>query len=136
MHFIKGYWSILPRMFVYYAFWFVLEYIFRELSLRKIYMNIISLIIWTWAPALGRARVGARPPSLSLNKLFRYLVAFFATFSPYGGLFHHVGAFCYFFSLWGAFYVLMGSLFWAPSTKVFTGAHEHRYGIAAYYLGV
>ena len=40
------YWSILPRFLVNCAIWCVLEHIFRDLSLTKIYINIWIIEIW------------------------------------------------------------------------------------------
>ena len=39
-HYVYGYCSILPRFLVNCAIWCVLEHIFRDLSLKKIYINI------------------------------------------------------------------------------------------------
>ena len=39
-HCIWGYWSLLPRFPVNCAIWCVLDHIFRDLSLKKIYINI------------------------------------------------------------------------------------------------
>ena len=62
------------------------------------------------------ARVGARPPPPLWKK--NYFVAFLLLvlhgwaslqrLSPYGGPFHHVETFGYFFSMWGAFFVFLG----------------------------
>ena len=75
------------RMFVYCAIWCVLECIFRERSLKKIYM--ITKVITTWTPAWGQSWPLPHP----LCKK--------STFFLKGGLFLHVGTslpiFCHLF---------------------------------------
>ena len=124
-----------PRMFVYCSIWCVLEYIFREHSLKKyIYIDIGARI------GGGGGRVSFRPstptPPLEKNNLLS------------GGLFLllvlHVGVFLQrFISLWGGihvdFFVLTGIIFLAchpppPPYKHFCGRPilEYRYGIVTH----
>ena len=84
----------------------------------------------------GAVRVGARPSPPGKKIYFviwwPFCNVFLQPFSPCVGtfllLFLHVGGlFC------------PGSLFWAyppPPTKIYMGAHEYRYGIAAHELEV
>ena len=128
---------MLSRIFVYFAIWCVLEYIFWE----NIYEYLSNMDMGS------RARVGARPSTQSPGKqiifvilwpfcyLFSMLGLFCNVFLLIGGLFTMWEPFCYFFSKWGAFFVLRGILFGLPIpplTKIFVGAHEYRYAIAAH----
>ena len=52
-HYIQGYWSILTKFLVNCATWCVLEHIFRELSLKNIYINLNNKICYCCALAIG-----------------------------------------------------------------------------------
>ena len=68
----------------------------------------------------------------SMGGLFATFFSLWGAFSPFGGLFATIistwGHLCYVFHRVGAFFVFMGSLFWAcppppPPTKTSAGSH-------------
>ena len=103
-----------PRMFLNCAIWYVLEYIFRELSIKKLYEYLCNINI---GARMG-GRLGPRPSPLGKKYFiiwwpFCYLFSILGPFCNVfllmaGGLFTHMGAF---FSMWRAIFVLMGSIF-------------------------